>query len=106
MDSDQPAVNEIQEINLSYLLLAQRMLREDVATGMFRLGLSAEVAEILMALTVQQIARIAACGQMLCQLRFESPEILAVLARHGPLRSVANMHAAILLAGMPTAKLV
>ncbi|WP_407665217.1 flagellar transcriptional regulator FlhD [Microbulbifer elongatus] len=29
------AINEIQEINLSYLLLAQRLLKEDFATAPF-----------------------------------------------------------------------
>lgn len=105
MNSVRQALDEIQEINLSYLLLAQRLLREDVAIGMFRLGVSAEVAEILVRLTVQQVGRIAGCGQMLCQFRFASPEILASLARKRPARNMETMHAAILLAGMPVEKL-
>lgn len=72
MNSAQQTLAEVQEINLSYLLLAQRLLREDVAMGMFRLGVSAEVAEILVGLTIQQVTRIAGCGQMICQFRFAS----------------------------------
>ncbi len=34
------ALESIREINLSYLMLAQRLLREDRPAGMFRLGLS------------------------------------------------------------------
>ena len=40
-------LNEIRETNLAYLLLAQQMIRLDKATGMFRLGVSDDVAMIL-----------------------------------------------------------
>ena len=36
-------LNEIREANLSYLLLAQRMIREDRAQALFRLGISEQV---------------------------------------------------------------
>lgn len=105
MNSAQQTLAEVQEINLSYLLLAQRLLREDVAMGMFRLGVSAEVAEILVGLTIQQVTRIAGCGQMICQFRFASPDILAALERDRPTANMSSTHAAILLAGMPAEKL-
>ena len=35
-------LDDIQDLNLSYLLLAQRLLREDRATAMFRLKLRRE----------------------------------------------------------------
>lgn len=41
MQSNHDIPTEIRELNMSYLLLAQRMLREDRDTGMFRLGISA-----------------------------------------------------------------
>lgn len=40
-------VNEIGDLNLAYLLLAQRLVREDVASAMFRLGMSRELADLL-----------------------------------------------------------
>ena len=40
MSSSSDTLNEIKEVNLSYLLLAQRLVREDKATGMFRMGIS------------------------------------------------------------------
>ena len=39
--------NEIGDLNLAYLLLAQRLVREDVAVAMFRLGISRELADLL-----------------------------------------------------------
>ena len=40
-------LSEIKEVNLSYLLLAQRLLREDRAAGMFRMGISERLADVL-----------------------------------------------------------
>ena len=48
---------DIREVNLSYLLLAQRMLRDDYAASMFRLGFSNEVADILMRLSPAQLVK-------------------------------------------------
>ena len=38
-------LDEIRETNLSYLLLAQQLIREDRAEATFRLGISEEVAD-------------------------------------------------------------
>ena len=40
-------LDEIRETNLGYLLLAQEMIKSDKATGMFRLGVNQDVADIL-----------------------------------------------------------
>ena len=40
MSATSEMLSEIKEINLSYLLLAQRLLREDRAMGMFRMGIT------------------------------------------------------------------
>lgn len=37
----------VWELNMSYLWLAQRLLQEDRARGMFRLGLTADMAAAL-----------------------------------------------------------
>ena len=49
--SDIPTVlDDARELNLAYLVLTQRMLREDKATGMFRLGLSEQLADVIASL--------------------------------------------------------
>ena len=40
-------LESIRVINLSYLSLAQRLLRADRAEGMARLGLSTQVADVI-----------------------------------------------------------
>ena len=48
-------LNEIREANLSYLILAQNMIRADRAEALVRLGLSEEVARIIDQLTAGQL---------------------------------------------------
>ncbi len=91
--------NEIREINLSYLLLAQRLLREDSATAMFRLGLSRELSDLLLNLSLPQIVKLAASTSLLCRFRFDDHTILSSLTHDGKDHALQQAHAAILLAG-------
>ena len=54
MDAD-TVLDEIQDINLTYLLLAQRMLKEDFATALFRLKIDPAMAEVLTSLSARQL---------------------------------------------------
>ena len=40
-------IAEIRDANLSYLMLAQQMIRADKASAVFRLGISSEIADLL-----------------------------------------------------------
>ena len=91
--------NEIGDLNLTYLLLAQRLVREDVATAMFRLGLSRQVADLLGNLSLSQIVKLAASSLFLCRLRFDETPILSALTQEGKSQALQQAHAAILLAG-------
>jgi flagellar transcriptional activator FlhD len=91
----------IREINLSYLILAQRLLREDRAIGMFRLGLSGEVADLLSGLSLPQVVKLASADQLLCAFRFNDRMLLSALTQAPRHADVASTHAAILMAGQP-----
>jgi len=91
-------LSEIKEINLSYLLLVQRMLREDKCAIMRHMGISEPLAEVLSAMTPAQAVRLAGGSQMLCRFRFDDHALLTSLA--DKLRS-QRKHAAALLAGEP-----
>ena len=71
---------EIRELNLSYLLLVQRLLREDRVCAMVRLGVSGPVAEIVASLTVEQAVKVASSSHLLCRFRFDDHAILSSLA--------------------------
>ena len=101
MTNDQ-LMNEIRDTNLSYLMLAQAMIRQDKTLALFRLGLSEPVADLIAQLSPQQIVRVASRNQMLCTMRFDDELVWGLLTNHG--KSAANdtttrLHASILMAG-------
>jgi flagellar transcriptional activator FlhD len=98
-------LSEIQQVNLSYLLLAQRLLREDRLTGMFRMGISEQLADVLGDLTMAQTVRLAASNQVLCRFRFDDHAVLSSLADKDKPATAAQAHSALLMAGQPAAQI-
>ncbi|WP_153101589.1 flagellar transcriptional regulator FlhD [Paraburkholderia hayleyella] len=83
MSATNEMLDEIREMNLSYLLLAQRLLREDKPAAMTRMGLAQPLAEVLLDLSLAQVAKLAASNQVLCRFRFDDHVILSSLAARG-----------------------
>ena len=102
MKSEQLA-NEIREANLSYLMLAQSMIREDRATAMYRLGVTEEVADILERLSPAQVVRMAASTMLLFRFRFDDSMIVDMLSDYSKGKLMAGTHAALLMAAQPAA---
>ncbi len=94
-------LSEIQETNLTYVMLAQQMLREDRDSAMYRLGVSAPVADIPTNLTPAQVAKMASSTTLLCRFRCDDRVILGMLSGYGKQKMMAASHAAILIAGQP-----
>lgn len=90
---------EIRDANLSYLMLAQQMIRSDKATAVFRLGISQEIADLIEGMSNAQILKLAGSNMMLARFRFDDSSILVMLTNHNKERSLAQSHAAILMAG-------
>lgn len=102
-------LNEIREANLSYLILAQTMIRADRTDSLLRLGLSEDVAAIIDQLTAGQLLKIAASNMLMCRFRFDDSMVWNLLLSHTSGRNTANaagMHAAILMAGAAIAETV
>lgn len=96
---------EIRELNLSYLMLAQQMIRQDKVMAAFRLGISQDVADLVSSLSPAQVLKLARSGMLLTRLRFDDDTILDMLANYTKGRSMAQSHAAILMAGQELAEL-
>lgn len=93
--------NDIKEVNLAYLMLAQNMVRSDRETAIFRLGVSEEIADILERLTPGQVLKMSGSDMLLCNFRFDDTLLLNLLSNHERDRGVGHIHAAILAAGRP-----
>ena len=94
-------LGSIREVNLSYIMLAQRLLREDRPAGLLRLGMSPELADILSGLTPPQTVRLAASDHLLCVFRFNEHAALSALTEPAKQIDIAGTHTAVLLAGQP-----
>lgn len=96
---------EIREINLSYLMLAQSMVRADKVQAMFSLGVSEAVADILAGLSAGQLLKIASGNLMMCRFRFDDEMVWSLLSEHGRRAELgadanaARLHASIVMAG-------
>jgi flagellar transcriptional activator FlhD len=94
---------EIREANLSYLMLAQTLIRADRDQALFRLGMSEDSATLLATLSPSQIMKIASSNTLLCHMRVDDDLVWSLLTNHGKGVSandgVARLHANILMAG-------
>jgi flagellar transcriptional activator FlhD len=99
--SSSESFGSLAELNLAYLVLAQRLLAEDLDIGAFRLGINREIAEIIGRLSLSQTVKLASSPSLLCAFRMNDSMLLSSLAEKR--RVEGSTHAAILLANSRTA---
>jgi len=101
MDTTQ-ILAEIREANLSYLMLAQSLIRADREQALYRLGVSEETAAIIATLSPAQMMKMATGSTLLCSFRMDDDLVWSLLTNHGKAAandSVSRLHASILMAG-------
>lgn len=96
----------IRDINLNYLMLAQQMIKEDRPAAIFRLGISQDLVDILTGLTPAQIIKMASSNMLLCRFRFDENLLLNMLTDYSNDRLMSQAHAAILMSAQPVEELV
>ncbi len=95
-------LTEIREANLSYLMLAQSLIRTDREQALYRLGISDETALLINTLSPAQMMKIASGNTLLCRFRMDDDLVWGLLTSHGKTaanESVSRLHASILMAG-------
>jgi len=92
-------LDDMRDVNLNYLMLAQGMIQHDKATAVFRLGISQDVADLIEALTPAQVLKLAASGMMVSRFRFDDGVVLNMLTNSPRDRAIAQSPAATLMAG-------
>lgn len=90
-------LKHIYDINLSYLLLAQRLIGQDKASAMFRLGINEEMAKALGELTLPQMVKLAETNQLVCQFRFDNAQTITRLTQESRVDDLQQIHTGILL---------
>ena len=94
---------EIRETNLTYLMLAQTLIRQDKASAVFRLGMKEESVEILASLSAAQVMKLASRNTLLCSFRVDDELVWSLLTNHNTPKKIGNettntLHANILMA--------
>lgn len=94
--TDEQLLADIRDANLTYLMLAQTLIRKDRALALFRLGLSEDAADMLGALSPAQILKTASTNLLLCRFRVDDDLVWNLLLDHGsthvPVRNAAKAH--------------
>jgi len=102
MTNDQ-IISEIREANLTYLMLAQNLIRSDRAEALFRLGLSEASADLSAGLSPAQILKIASGNMLLCRFRVDDDIVWNLLTNHTTSKvnndATTRLHASILMSG-------
>ena len=91
-------LDEMRDVNINYLMLAQSMIQHDKTTAIFRLGISQDVVHLIEALTPAQILKLAGSGMLVSRFRFDDGVVLNMLTSYTRDRVLAQSHAAILMA--------
>lgn len=95
----------IRDINLTYLMLAQQMIKEDEAAAIFRLGIGQDLVKVIAQLTPPQIIKMAASNMLLCRFRFDEKLLLNLVTDYSKDRMMSQAHAAILMSAQAVEEL-
>jgi len=93
--------SEIKDANLSYMLLAQQMIKDDKVASIFRLGVSEEMADLIAGLTPAQIMKMSSSNMMLYRFRFDERLLLNMISDFNKDRMMSQAHATILMTAQP-----
>ncbi|WP_058913555.1 flagellar transcriptional regulator FlhD [Entomohabitans teleogrylli] len=87
----------IHDINLSYLLLAQQLIREDKIAAGFRLGLPEKMIDSLKDLALPQLIKLASTNQLICRLRVDNEMVVDLLTKESRIDALQQIHTGIIL---------
>lgn len=98
MPNANTTLEDIQDLNLSYLLLAQNLLRKDREVAIFRLKLSENMADLLATLSSKQMTQLARVNQLICRPVFEETDHLSKVLGNSRELGMVKIHSALLMA--------
>lgn len=90
-------LKSIHDLNLSYLILAQQLIREDKYAAGFRLGIPEATVDSLMALSLPQLIKLATTNQFICRLRIDNELVIDNLTKDSRIEALQKIHTGIIL---------
>ncbi|HEX4916582.1 MAG TPA: flagellar transcriptional regulator FlhD [Limnobacter sp.] len=89
-------LSDLRDLNLNFLLLAQKMLLDNRLTAKSQLGLSDAVADRLLAMGTTELLQLANSSMSLCTLRFDDAQLLTTATQAHSDPRIGGLHASIL----------
>lgn len=90
-------LDDVRDLNLSYLILMQRLINTDRELAMFRLKIDDDMADLLSEIPIADLTRLARCNQLLCHFSLDSADQLFSLINAPKDDDMRRLHAGILL---------
>ncbi|POT54753.1 flagellar transcriptional regulator FlhD [Citrobacter amalonaticus] len=90
-------LQSIHDINLSYLLLAQQLIREDKFAAGFRLGLPEATIDTIKDLSLPKLIKLASTNQLICRLRVDNEMVIDMLTKDSRIEALQQIHTGIIL---------
>jgi len=87
----------IYDLNYSYLILAQKLIHQDKAVAMLRLGVDEAMADTLKNLVPGQMTKLSEASQLLCQFRFDENQTIMLLTQDPRTDELQQRHTDIIL---------
>ena len=90
---------EISDINLAYILLAQKMVKQDKAASMMRLGIGSKLADMLANMSITQIIKLANSKFLIFSPRLDDDASIHAVGNEDKDSALKRAHMSILMAG-------
>lgn len=106
--SDSIAMNdeiarEISDINLAYILLAQKLVKQDKAASMMRLGIGSKLADMLANMSITQIIKLSNSKFLIFSPRLDDEASIHAVGSEDKDSALQRAHMSILMAGRHSA---
>lgn len=93
--------SEVRELNLAYLLLAQKMIRNNPLMAQVQLGLPESAMDKLQNMSFTQAVRVASTPMVMCAMRFDDEKLWNVMTDNRRDPKLVGLHTAILSVCQP-----
>lgn len=90
-------LQSIHDTNLSYLLLAQQLIKQDKFAAGFRLGLPEATIDTIKDLSLPQLIKLASTNQLICRLRIDNETVIDMLTKNSRIEALQQIHTGIIL---------
>jgi flagellar transcriptional activator FlhD len=97
--SNDEIAREIGDINLAYILLAQKMVKQDKAASMMRLGIGSKLADMLANMTITQIIKLSNSKFLIFSPRLTDEASIHAVGNQEKDSALQRAHMSILMAG-------